>query len=135
MQQRLSSVALLALSIVSLTACNGGTVDRHALENDSATLDSIACEGALIAHQVTSGGTTHLFTRVQANVLRIQASSFADALASRDTVAGIEPRVRAKAREAARITEALDELHAHPERNSTAESVERRLTKIGGGCA
>jgi predicted Zn-dependent peptidase len=132
---RLASAALLAGVVLGLTACNGGTVDRHALENDSATLDSIACEGALLAHQVTSGGTTHLFTRVQANVLRVQASSFADALGSRDTVAGIEPRVRAKAREAARIAAALEELHAHSERPSTAESVERRLTKIGGGCA
>ena len=134
MSLRFISAALSLGAALLLTGCNGGTVDRHALENDSATLDSIACEGALLAHQVTSGGTTHLFTRVQANVLRIQASSFADALGSRDTVAGIEPRVRAKAREAARIAAALEELHAHPERHSTAESVERRLTKIGG-CA
>jgi hypothetical protein len=131
MQQRLSSVALLVLSIVSLTACNGGTVDGHALENDSASLDSIACEGALLAHQVTSGGTTHLFTRVHADVLRVQASNLADALGSRDTSAGLEARVRAKAREASRIAAALDELHRNPERPSTAEAVERRLSRIG----
>ena len=135
MSLRVVSAAVSLGAALLLTSCNGGTVDRHALENDSATLDSIACEGALLAHQVSSGGTTHLFTRVQANVLRIQASSFADALGSRDTVSGIEPRVRAKAREAARIAAALEELHAHPERRSTAESVEQRLTKIGGGCA
>lgn len=134
MRIRVASAAVSLGAALFLAGCNGGTVDQHALENDSATLDSIACEGALLAHQVTSGGTTHLFTRVQANVLQIQASSFADALGSRDTVAGIEPRVRAKAREAARISAALEELHDHPERHSTAESVERRLTKIGG-CA
>ena len=126
------SVALSLVVVSCLTACNGGTVDRHALGNDSASLDSIACEGALLAHQVTSGGTTHLFTRVQANVLRIQASNFADALGSRDTVAGIEPRVRAKAREAARISAALGELHAHPETANVARTVEQRLTRIGG---
>jgi len=135
MSLRALSAAVSLGAALLLSGCNGGTVDRHALGNDSATLDSIACEGALLAHQVQSGGATHLFTRVQANVLRIQASSFADALGSRDTSAGIETRVRAKAREAARIAAALGELHAHPETQATAERVEQRLTKIGGGCA
>lgn len=123
--------AAIVVGAFGLTACNGGSVDRHALQNDSAALDSIACEGALLAHQVTSGGAMHLFTRVQANVLRVQASNFADALGSRDTVPGLEPRVRERAREAARIADVLDELHAHPETRSTAESVERRLRRIG----
>lgn len=131
MRLRPSSVALLAVSALSLTACNGGTVDRHALENDSASLDSIACEGALLAHQVTSGGTTHLFTRVHAGVLRVQASNFADALGSRDTSAGLEARARARSREASRIAAALEALHRHPERVSTAEAVQRRLSRIG----
>jgi hypothetical protein len=131
MRGRVVSVAVSLGAAFCLTGCNGGTVDRHALENDSATLDSIACEGALLAHQVTTGGTVHLFTRVHANVLRIQASSFADALGSRDTVQGIEPRVRTQARVAAEIADLLGELHAHPERRSTAERVERRLRRIG----
>jgi hypothetical protein len=123
--------AVLVGVLLCLTACNGGTVDRHALENDSATLNSIACEGALLAHQVTSGGAMHLFTRVHANVLRVQASNFADALGSRDTEEGLGARVREKGREAARIADSLSELHAHPERRSTAERVERRLRRIG----
>jgi hypothetical protein len=130
MTSRLAPAVLVGV-LLSLTACNGGTVDRHALENDSATLDSIACEGALLAHQVRSGGTMHLFTRVHADVLRVQASNFADALGSRDTEGGLRARVREKGREAAGIADALGELHAHPERRSTAERVERRLRRIG----
>jgi hypothetical protein len=122
---------LLVGVLLALTACNGGTVDQHALENDSATLDSIACEGALLAHQVNSGRAIHLFTRVQANVLREQASNFADALGSRDTEEGLKARVREKGREATQIADALGELHAHPERRSRAERVERRLRRIG----
>jgi hypothetical protein len=134
MTSRLASAALLFGVLLGLTGCNGGTVDRHALENDSATLDSIACEGALLAHQVTSGSAMHLFTRVQANVLRAQASNFADALGSRDTAAGLERRVREQGHKAGRIADVLAELHAHPESRSMAESVERRLRRIGG-CA
>jgi hypothetical protein len=133
MTSRLAPVVLVGV-LLSLTACNGGTVDRHALENDSATLDSIACEGALLAHQVKSGGAMHLFTRVQANVLRVQASNLADALGSRDTAAGLEGRVREQGRKAARIADVLAELHTHPENQSMAQSIERRLRRIGG-CA
>jgi hypothetical protein len=134
MLRRLMSAAVTLSVALGLTGCNGGTVDRHALENDSTTLDSIACEGALLAHQVTAGRAVHLYTRVQADALRQQASNFADALGSRDTVAGIEARVRAKAREAARIAAALDALHDHPETHDVARDVERQLTRIGG-CA
>ena len=44
--------------MLAFSGCNGGTVDRHALTNDAATLDSIACEGALLAHDVARGRTT-----------------------------------------------------------------------------
>ena len=81
---RPTCAALLLGTALCLTGCNGGTVDRHALENDSATLDSIACEGALLAHEVAAGETTY-FAREQAKELRIQASNFADALGTRKT--------------------------------------------------
>ena len=47
------AVAIVAVS--ALAGCNGGTVDRHALTKDASTLDSIACEGALLAHDVARG--------------------------------------------------------------------------------
>ena len=74
---------VLTLLLLALSGCNGGTVDRHALTNDASTLDSIACEGALLAHDVARGRTTTYFAREQAEELRIQSSNFADALSRR----------------------------------------------------
>lgn len=114
--------------------CNGGTVDRHALTNDAATLNSVACEGALLARLVVNGKSVHLFTRVHADELRLQASNLADALSERDTVVGLQSRVRAKGREAAGVARQLELLRRHPADRVVARSVARRLAAIGG-CA
>jgi hypothetical protein len=79
-----------------VAGCNGGTVDRHALTNDAATLDSIACEGALLAGDVARGRTTTYFAREQAEELRIESSNLADALSRRKALPSIERRVREK---------------------------------------
>jgi hypothetical protein len=66
--------AAALVAVLSLAGCNGGTVDRHALTNDKKTLDSIACEGALVADGVARDRTTVFYAREQAEELRIQAS-------------------------------------------------------------
>jgi hypothetical protein len=123
---------VLAAFVALVAGCNGGTVDRHALTNDAATIDSIACEGALLAHDGAAGKTTAYYAREQAEELRIQASNLADALARRPALASIEARVRAKARVAARLAAVLQGLHDHPSDRSVAATVEKRLTKLGG---
>jgi hypothetical protein len=129
-------VRLLALIVLTLcfAACNGGTVDKHALTNDSATIASIACEGALLAHDVSSGRTTANFTREQAEELQIQASNLADALGSRPTSASIESRVRAAGARAARISQTIARLQGDPANKGLAAFVEQRLARLGG-CA
>jgi hypothetical protein len=124
-------VCSVAWAPIALTGCNGGTVDRHALTNDSASINSMACEGALLAHDISQGKTTAYFAREQANVLRVQSSNLANALAKRKTISSIEPRVRAKSREAAQLSAALERLHDHPSDRAVASSVERRLKKLG----
>ena len=42
---------LLAVALLA-AGCNGGIVDRHALTNDAATIDSINCEAWLLAGSV-----------------------------------------------------------------------------------
>src|SRR6266702_4443436 len=96
-------VVALVVAAALCAGCNGGTVDRHALTNDAATLDSIACEGALLAGDVARGRTTSYFAREQAEELQIQSSNLADALAKRKALPSIEPRVRAKAKHAAAL--------------------------------
>ena len=93
-----------------LSACNGGTVDRHALENDSKSIDSLACEGALLADEVGHGESTGPFTNVHSGELAARASNFADALSTRPSTPGIERGVRREATRAGRIATLLHEL-------------------------
>ena len=122
---------VLVIGAMALAGCNGGTVDRHALTKDASTLDSIACEGALLAHDVAHGRTTVYFAREQAEELRIQSSNLADALFRRKTVPGIERQVRKKAKDAARLASTLQRLHDHPADQSVGAAVQRTLTKMG----
>jgi hypothetical protein len=130
----LSRLSALVVCAVCVAGCNGGTVDKHALTNDAATIDSIACEGALLAHDVSRGRATANFTGEQAEELQIQASNFADALAKRPTSPGLERRVRAKASDAKRISSTIGRLQADPSNKQTAIAVANRLTRLGG-CA
>jgi hypothetical protein len=124
----------LAACAALLAGCNGGTVDRHALTNDAARIDSIACEGALLSHDAAAGKTTRFFAREQAAALRVEASNLADALAHRKTLPSIEQKVREQARAAARLSTTLQRLHDHPSDRGTAASIEQQLKRLGG-CA
>jgi RecA/RadA recombinase len=127
-----SRIVVLVVSVVIVAGCNGGTVDRHALTNDAATIDSVACEGALLARNVAEGKTTSNYTREQAEELGIQASNMADALAKRPALASIEQKVRAKAKVAAELAAVLQRLQDNPSDRDVAATVERRLTRLGG---
>jgi hypothetical protein len=106
-------LAVVALGLL-LAACNGGTVDRHALTKDSATIGSINCEAWLLSDAVARGRTTSQFAGEQAEELGIQAANFADALGQRPTAAGLGRRVREKARDASALARRLRRLQARP---------------------
>jgi hypothetical protein len=116
---------------VVVAGCNGGTVDRHALTKDGEAIDSLACEGRLLARDVAKGEGTSRFTRVHADDLRQRASNFEDALSERPTVEGIEREVRALARKAGRVASLLEELHQRPDDRARARRLEPLLTKVG----
>jgi hypothetical protein len=122
---------LVVAAALALAGCNGGTVDRHALTKDGEAIDSLACEGRLLAHEVAEGRGTSNFGRVHSGELRQRASNFEDALSERPTVAGIEREVRALARKAGRIASLLEELHAHPDGRGNARRLEPLLAKAG----
>jgi hypothetical protein len=121
---------MLALTAV-LVGCNGGTVDRHALAQDGDAVDSLACEGALLADDVASGDTTRFFVRVHAGALAQRASNFEDALTERPTLEKIEPQVRALGRRAGRIATLLDDLHHRPTDHSAARHLADELSREG----
>jgi hypothetical protein len=127
---RVRRAALLAVLVPILAACNGGTVDRHALQQDSDAIDSLACEGALLANDVRKGETTHNFVEVHAGELAQTASNFADALSERPTLPAIERDVRAAARKAGVIAGLLDRLEEDPDRLA-AETLRDQLEKQG----
>jgi len=102
--------AFLLLATILLAGCNGGTIDLHALSNDSASIDSLACEGALLANEVAGGDSLGSFTRVHAGELGKRASNFEDALSERPTTPGIERATRKEAEKAGRIAALLEEL-------------------------
>ena len=131
-----SRFLVVAALAALLAGCNGGTVDRHALTNDAATLDSIACEGALLAHDVARGQDDR--------VLRARAGRGAAdpvfeprgrACAGDRHVASIEQQVRAKAKDAAaaRGRRSSGSTTTRPTARS-ARDVERQLKRLGG-CA
>jgi hypothetical protein len=128
---RVRRAALLAVLVAALAACNGGTVDRHALEQDSDAIDSLACEGAVLANDVRKGATTHNFVEVHAGELAQRASNFADALSERPTLPAIERDVRAEARKAGVIAGLLEQLKEDPDRPAAA-SLRDQLEKQGG---
>jgi hypothetical protein len=121
---------LAALALVA-AGCNGGTVDRHALKQDTGHIDSLACEGRLLANDVSKGASTTYFARVHSGVLAEDASHFADALSKRPTSPGIEARVRAQARRAETVSEHLLQLHRHPSDRTIAQRVQAELAKDG----
>lgn len=128
----LLSLVVICVFAMIVAGCNGGTVDRHALTNDAATLDSIACEGALLAGDVARGRTTTYFAREQAEELRIQSSNLADALSRRKALLSIVRRVRKKAAQAAVLAAVLQRLHDHPSDHKVGAAVAIRLKKLGG---
>jgi hypothetical protein len=123
---------VLTASAALLAGCNGGTIDRHALTNDAATIDSMACEGALLARNVSRGATTKYYAREQAEELEIQSSNLADALAERHALASIEKKARERARDASRLSTILRRLHDHPTDHRVAVAVEAQLKQLGG---
>jgi hypothetical protein len=119
------------VAALALTGCNGGTVDRHSLTNDAATIDSISCEAWLLSHEVARNRLTTYYAREQAEELAVQAGNFATALAHRPTRAGLEQRVRAKAKDASTLSSRLWQLHDHPTDRQRAAALAVLFKKTG----
>jgi hypothetical protein len=106
--------AALVLGVLALAGCNGGTVDKHALQRDSEKISSFAAEGELLANDMSKGATTKFFARVHAKELSVAMSNLADALGERKTSPGIEPKVRQASKLAATVSAHFEQLHLHP---------------------
>ena len=119
---------VLALLVLALAGCNGGTVDRHALKRDAENVASLASEGGLLADDVARGRSTKYFVRVQAKELSSKASNLEDALAERPTSPGITPDVRKLSKLAGKVSRELERLHLHPTDRDVAASLKQPLS-------
>jgi hypothetical protein len=122
----------LLLGVIALAAgCNGGTVDQHALDKDSEAIDSLACEGALLADEIAHTASLTTFSRVHAGELHARASNFEDALSTRPTTPGIEKAVREEARKAGAIADLFGELAADPSNAELAAALKPKFEQQG----
>jgi hypothetical protein len=119
---------VLALLVLALAGCNGGTVDRHALKRDAENVASLASEGGLLADDVSRGRSTKYFVRVHAKELSTKASNLEDALAERPTSPGITPDVRKLSKLAGKVSRELERLHLHPTDRDVAVSLKQPLS-------
>lgn len=131
-----SSVRQVTLLLVLMTSlvvgCNGGAVDQHAIDKDSEAIDSLACEGALLAHEIANTASLTTFSRVHAGELYTRSAHFQDALSTRPTTPGIEQTVREEAKKAGRVAALFDQLAADPSNPALAAKLEPRFEKQGG---
>jgi hypothetical protein len=122
------SVVALGLLVLLLSGCNGGTVDKHALQRDAEKVGSLATEGGLLANDVSRGASTKYFVRVHAKELSDSASDFEDSLAKRPTSPGITSDVRKLSKLAGKVSRELEQLHLHPTDSRVAESLKQPLS-------
>jgi hypothetical protein len=108
------ALLLVAAVLAGCSGMNGGTVDRHALTKDTATIDSIRCEAWLLSRAAARGRVTGIYTGEQAKALQTQAANLANALGSRPVGTGLGPQVRAKGRQAGQLADELRQLQAQP---------------------
>jgi hypothetical protein len=132
--RRQALAAVLALIVLLLAGCNGGTVDQHALDKDSEAIDSLACEGALLADEIAHTASHTPFSRVHAGELYTRAANFQDALSTRPTTPGIEKAVREEARKAGAIADLFDQLASDPSNPQLAATLRPKFQQQGG-CA
>ena len=125
---RLPEVAL-AFLVLALAGCNGGTVDKHALQRDAENVASLASEGGLLADDVSRGRSTKYFVRVHAKELSRKASNLEDALAERPTTPGITADVRKLSKLAGKVSRELERLHLHPTDRGVAVSLKKPLSE------
>jgi hypothetical protein len=119
---------VLAFLVLALAGCNGGTVDKHALQRDAENVASLASEGGLLADDVSRGRSTKYFVRVHAKELSRKASNLEDALAERPTSTGITSDVRKLSKLAGKVSRELERLHLHPTDRGVAVSLKQPLS-------
>jgi hypothetical protein len=121
-------LAPFAIAVSLAAGCGGGgTLSHDSLRKEAESIQSVAAEGALLAHDSADGRTTTPFVSVHSEVLAESAGKVAQKLESAAVEPGLEQdRARAE-RLATRIEEELDRLDEHPDDRAEARRVADEL--------
>ena len=121
-------LAPFAIAVSLAAGCGGGgTLSHDSLRKEAESIQSVAAEGALLAHDSADGRTTTPFVSVHSEVLAESAGKVAQKLESAAVEPGLEQdRARAE-RLATRIEEELDQLDEHPDDQVEARRVADEL--------
>jgi hypothetical protein len=121
-------LAPFAIAVSLAAGCGGGgTLSHDSLRKEAESIQSVAAEGALLAHDSADGRTTTPFVSVHSEVLAESAGKVAQKLESAAVEPGLEQdRARAE-RLATRIEEELDQLDEHPDDQAEAGRVADEL--------
>jgi hypothetical protein len=127
-------LAPFAIAVSLAAGCGGGgTLSHDSLRKEAESIQSVAAEGALLAHDSADGRTTTPFVSVHSEVLAESAGKVAQKLESAAVEPGLElepgleqDRARAE-RLATRIEEELDQLDEHPDDRAEARRVADEL--------
>jgi hypothetical protein len=104
-------LAPLAIASFLAVGCGGGgTLSRDSLRKEAESVQSVAAEGALLAHDAADGRTTTPFASVHSSVLAESADKVAQKLESADVEPGLKQDRARVVRLATRIEEELDQL-------------------------
>jgi hypothetical protein len=128
----LRRVTLPILFLVAVAACGGSsTVSAEQLEKQRDTVNSIAAEGTLLAADVERGRSTRPFARIHSGDLSELADAAAKALA-KPAGPKVEAERRREEARAVAVSDALAQLHAHPDDADVAATVRRKLELLSG---
>jgi hypothetical protein len=126
------TLAILLLVAVAVAGCGGAsTVSAEQLEKQRETVHSIAAEGALLAADVERGRSTRPFAKIHSGDLSELADGAAKALA-KPAGPPLEAERRREEARAVAVSDALAQLHAHPDDTGVASAVRRKLERLSG---
>jgi hypothetical protein len=116
---RLATVGV-ALAVLALSGCGGGTLSKEELQKQNEAIQSLASEGALVADGVADDRTTETFVAVHSQYLSEAARKVETDLRSGN---GPQPAVSL----ARQVADDLDRLHEEPDDPALARRLSEQL--------
>jgi hypothetical protein len=124
-------LAPLAISLFLAAGCGGGgTLSRASFQKEAESIQSVAANGALLAHDAADGRTTTPFAAIHSDDLAESVAKVSKKLESAEVEPGLEQDRGRAVRLASRIEDELAHLHDDPEDRADARRVADALEEL-----